>query len=116
MLQLRNLLGFLTGGFFLTVVSALVYPFRSQHLLGLVATASLAALGLPVLIALLHMGRDPLLARLRSKDSAAGSFRFILRAALYALPALIAVAGTHFPGLSRFFGNWMAPALQALSK
>lgn len=116
MLQLRNLLGFLTGGFFLTVFSGLVYPFRSQSLLGWVATGSVLVLGLPVLAALLRMDRDPLLARLRSKDGSAGNMRFLLRAAVYALPALAALAGTHFPGLGRFFGNWMAPALQALSK
>lgn len=116
MLHLRNLLSFLAGCFFLTVVSGLVYPFRSQHLLGWVATGSMVLLGIPLLLSLLQMDRDPALARLRSKDGAASSARFVLRAGIYALPALIAILGTHFPGLSRFFGNWMAPALQQLSK
>lgn len=116
MLHLRNLLAFLAGCFFLSVLSGLVYPFRSQHLLGWVATASMLLLGLPLLLALLQMERDPALARLRSKDGASGSARFVLRAGVYALPALIALLGTHFPGLSRFFSNFMAPALQQLSK
>ncbi|NWF84178.1 MAG: hypothetical protein HXY18_10150 [Bryobacteraceae bacterium] len=116
MLHLRNLLSFLAGCFFLTVVSGLVYPFRSQHFLGWVATGSMVLLGIPLLLSLLQMDRDPALARLRSKDGTASGARFVLRAGVYALPALIAVLGTHFPGLSRFFGNWMAPALQQLSR
>jgi hypothetical protein len=115
-LHLRSLLSFLTGGFFFTLVSCLVYPFRSQHLLGWVGTASLVLLGAPVVAALFQMDRDPLLARLRSKDGASGGSRFLLRAAIYALPAAVALAGTHFPALTRFFGNYMAPAVKALSQ
>jgi hypothetical protein len=116
MMQLRNLLLFLAGGFFLIVISSLVYPFRSQSLLGWGATGSLVVLGLPIALALLEMDRNPLMSRLRSKDGSAGSARFLLRACVYLLPAILALAGSHFPGLSRFVGNWMAPAMQALSK
>lgn len=116
MLHLRNLLAFLTGGFFFTLISCLVYPFRSQNLLGWVATASLLALGAPVVVALFQMDRDPLLARLRSKEGGTGGAHFLLKAAVYALPALAALAGTHFPGMGRFFSNFMAPAVKALAQ
>ncbi len=116
MLHLRNLMMFVAGGFFFTSISSLLYPFRSQAVLGWVATASLVVLGLPVALTLLEMDRNPLLIRLRSKDGSTGGARYLLRASIYAVPALLALAGAHFPGLSRFFGSWMAPALQALSK
>jgi hypothetical protein len=116
MLHLRSLLFVVALGFFLTVVSGLVYPFRSQHLLGWWATGGFILLGLPVAAALLQMDRNRLLRRLRSADGAEAPGRYLLRALLLAVPSLLALIGTHFPGLSRYAGNWLAPALQALSK
>jgi hypothetical protein len=116
MLHLRNLLFFLTLGFFLTVTSGLVYPFRSQNLLGWSATGSFILLGLPVAWALVQMDRNRLLQRLSSTDGSQGSGRYLLRALVLGVPPLAAIAGTHFPALSRYVSNWLAPALQALSK
>jgi hypothetical protein len=116
MLHMRNLLYFVTLGFFLTLTSGLVYPFRSQNLLGWAATGSFILFGLPVGVVLVQMDRNRLLRRLRSSDGSAGSGRYLLRALVLGVPPLVALVGTHFPAVSRYLSDWLAPALQALSK
>ncbi len=112
MRQLRSLLLFLTTGFFLGIISALVYPFRSQDAMVWAATVNFVLLGLPALVCLVRLETHPLLALACKEDKyplgAAG-----LRMAFYAALPVLGLIGSHFPALGRYLVMVLQPAMQA---
>ncbi len=113
MLQLRNLLYFVTTGFFLAVVSTLVYPFRSSEQFVWVATAAFIVLGTPVVVALVQVERNEGLKRLTAREEDKMGWTMLRFAAYGALP-LLGLISSHFPALGRYLVSLLQPAMQAL--
>jgi len=114
MRQLRNILLYLTTGFFLGVVSSLVYPFRSQEQLAWAATINFVILGLPVILAIVQMERDDTLARLTDPGTKRGTAAVLVRLAAYGLLPLLGLLTSHVPGIGRFLISVLEPAIGAL--
>lgn len=114
MRQLRAMLLYLTVGFFLGVVSALVYPFRSQEQVVWVATANFIILGVPVATAIVQMERDDTLHRLTDPGAKHGTGTMLLRLAGYGALPLLGLATSHVPAIGRYLVSILEPALRAL--
>ncbi len=113
MQQFRMLLRYVTVGFFLGLVSTMLYPFRSHHAIAWAATLNFMLLGTPVLIAILRIERHPLMRTLtRAGDSSriAGFGRL----ALYAALPVFALISSYFPALGRYLVTVLQPAMQAV--
>ncbi|MDZ7639699.1 MAG: hypothetical protein U5J83_15850 [Bryobacterales bacterium] len=114
MLQLRNLLFYVTTSYFLGVMSALVYPFRGVQMIVWAATIGFVVLGTPVVIALVQMERDEILRRLTRGKEEPGTFRLLKRFAVFGTLPILAMLGSYFPGIGRYLFTWLEPALKAL--
>jgi hypothetical protein len=115
LLQMRNLLMFVAGGFVLAALAPSVYPFQSRHLIGWVMTAVLVVFGSGIAVAWAQMDRDGLLSRITNKPPGsieAGSF--VLRLAAFGGLPLLTVVATQFPAVSHFLFSWVQPTLEAL--
>lgn len=114
MLQLRNLLFYVTTSYFLGVMSALVYPIRGVQMIVWAATIGFVVLGTPVVIALVQMERDEILRRLTRGKGEPGTFRLLKRLAVFGALPILAMIGSYFPGIGHYMLNWLEPALKAL--
>jgi hypothetical protein len=113
MLQLRNLLFYVTTSYFLGVVSALVYPFRGVQMIVWAATIGFIVLGAPVVVALVQMERDEILKRLSRGKSEHGTLPLLRRLAVFGALPILAILSSYFPGVSRYLISWLEPALKA---
>ena len=114
MLQLRNLLFYVTTSYFLGVMSALVYPLRGVQMIVWAATLGFVVLGIPVIVALIQMERDEILRRLTRSKEEPGAFRLLRRLAGFGALPILAMLGSYFPGIGRYLITWLEPALKAL--
>jgi len=114
MVQLRNLLFYVTTSYFLGVMSALVYPLRGVQMIVWAATIGFVVLGIPVVVALIQMERDEILRRLTRSKEEAGAFRLLRRLAAFGALPILAMLGSYFPGIGRYLITWLEPALKAL--
>lgn len=113
MLQLRNLLLYVTTSYFLGVISALVYPFRGVQMIVWAGTIGFVVLGTPVIVALIQMERDAILRRLARGKGAAGTFPLLRRLAVFGALPILAMFGSYFPGVGRYLIAWLEPAIKA---
>jgi hypothetical protein len=111
--QLRNLLYFFTTGYFLVIVSTLVYPFRSSYQFMWVETVAFLILGAPVVVALVQVETNEGLKRLTAREKGNIS-RTLLRLATYGALPLLGLIGSHFPALGSYLVSLLQPAVQAL--
>jgi len=113
MLQLRNLLLFVTTGFFLAMVSVLVYPFLSQQAMVWAGTACVVLLGIPVIVSIVQMETHPVLKTLSGRGERGRVTAPLMRLALYGALPLLGIIGSHFPALGRHLVWLLQPAMQA---
>ena len=114
MLQLRNLLTFITFGFVLLALSLGSYPFGAPHIIALFLSFSLVAIGAPVILAFVQMGRDATLSRITDTRAGKLDWEFYLRTASFVVLPLLTVIVTHFPSMGQYVSSWIQPALNAL--
>ncbi len=112
--QLRNLLFYVTSSFFLGILSALIYPFRSHDQIVWAATAGFLIMGLPVVAAIIQMDRDELLRRMTRREGGRTTGSLVLRLAAYGALPILGLVGSYFPNLGRFVMSWLEPAMKAL--
>jgi len=112
-LQLRNLLLFVTTGFFLAMVSALVYPFLSQQAMVWAGTASVVLLGIPVIVSIVQMETHPVLKTLSGRGERGRVTAPLMRLVLYGALPLLGIISSHFPALGRHLVWLLQPAMQA---
>jgi hypothetical protein len=114
MVQLRNLLGFVSTAFVLAVLSLSSYPFLSQHLIGWTIGAIFVILGLRIIQVFAQMDRDSIISRITDTQAGKVGKEFYVRlATVGALPALTLLSA-YFPPIGRFLAGLTQPALDAL--
>ena len=112
--HLRNLLGFLAGGFIVAVISVNSYPFRGERWIGYSSVIGLVAIGAGIAVVFAQMDRDAVLSRIsETKVNEIGSSFYLRLAQFGALPLLTVLAG-QFPEINSLFFSWVRPALEAL--
>jgi hypothetical protein len=112
--HLRNLLGFIIGGFILAVVAVNVYPFQGERWLAFTAVAAFLVLGIGVSVVFAKMDRDKIMSRITSTTPGKLGGTFFLRLAEFGALPLVAVLAAQFPSLNRIFSSVLQPALEAL--
>jgi hypothetical protein len=114
MLQIKNQLTVLTGGFVLTVIALNSYPFQGAGFLRWWITGAAVVLGLIVVDIFIQIEKDATLTRLTDRQQGSVGWDFYMKVlSAGAIPLLAAVA-SHFPSVGRFLFSWLQPALTAL--
>jgi hypothetical protein len=113
-LQLRNLLGFLSTAFILSVISLHAYPFQAPHNIGWTMTAVFVVLGSGVVLVFVQMDKDAILSRLSRTNPGELDRQFILRLISFGALPLLTVLASQFPSIGRFLFSWVQPGLEAL--
>ncbi len=114
MQQLRSLLRYVIAGFFLGLVSTMLYPFRSHHAIAWAATLNFLVLGAPVAVAIAQIERHPLMRTLTRTGEHSRFAAPVGRLALYAALPALALVSSYFPALGRYLVTFLQPAMQAV--
>jgi hypothetical protein len=114
MLQLRNLLSFLTTGFILAAIALNSYSFTSLNLTRWSITLGFVLLTVVTTFVLLQMNRDAILSRLAEKKAGEVDGLFLFRLISVGALPLLTVVASQFPSVGRFLFAWLQPALAAL--
>ncbi len=112
--QLRNWLGFIVGGFIISIVSLNSYPFQAHRWIGVASMIMLIAIGSGVAFVFAEMDKDAILSRITDTKSNAVGKTFFFRLARFGTLPLLTVLGAQFPAVSRYLFSWVQPALEAL--
>jgi hypothetical protein len=114
MLHLRNLLGFVTTGFILAVLSLDSYPFQSPEIIGTLNLTLFVLLGGVVGWVFYRMNRNAVLRRISSREEGKSDWSFVVRLVETGALPLLALISTRVPGVGRFLFSWLQPALERL--
>ncbi len=114
LLQLKNLLFFVTAGFVLAVLSINSYPFQSHHLLGWTMGVILGVLGTGVAMVFAQMDRDAILSRITDTQPGKIEKSFAIKMLSYGALPVLTLVSAQFPSVSRFLFSWIQPAIEAL--
>jgi hypothetical protein len=114
MLQLRNMLTFLTLGFLAFAFALMSYPFEGSRLIAWVITAIFVVLSAVILFVFAQMETDATLSRITSGDAGKFGFEFFRRALAFGVLPLLTVLASNFNGVGRFVFSWIEPALKTL--
>jgi hypothetical protein len=114
MLQLRNLLTLISGGFILTTLALNSYPFQSPQMIRGMVTVTFAVLGIGIVSVFVQMDRDAILSRItNTKAGHVGSGFYVRLITVGGLP-LLTVLASHFPSIGRFLLSWIRPAMESM--
>jgi hypothetical protein len=114
MLHLRNLLGFLTTGFILGVISLSSYPFQSPRMIGALQLAVFAALAGVVGWVFLRMNGNGLLRRVTTGPGEKRDFSFWIRIVETGALPVLAIIASNVQGAGQFLFSWLGPLLDRL--
>ena len=114
MLQLRNLLTFITVGFMMFAFSLMSYPFQAERLIGWHITLIFGVLAGVVAVVFSQMETDPTLSRITNTNAGTYGLEFFHRLASYGTLPVLTVLASHFNGVSRILYSWLQPALKTL--
>jgi hypothetical protein len=113
-LHLRHILGFLSTGFILTLLSIKSYPFHSPAAINWGIIVVFVVLSLGVLKVLVEMEKDYILSALADTQAGKLSADFFIRVVSYGALPLFTVIASQFPSVAQFLFSWVQPGLQAL--
>lgn len=113
-MQLRNLLLFASVGFVLLSLALSSLDFQSPEGIRWFLVAMFAAVGVPSVLVLLEMERDPVLSRMADSNPGELSGGVFLRLAGFGLLPLLGMLSNQFPSFSRFLFSWLQPTLANL--
>ena len=114
MLQLRNLLTFITFGYVLLVFSLGSYPFQSPHVIAWTLGIALIVITVPVLLVFMAMEKDSVLSRITNTTAGKVDWGFYVRAAAFGVLPLLSVLASHFPAVGQYVFSWVQPLLHSL--
>jgi hypothetical protein len=114
MLQLRNLLTFITAGFMALAFSLMCYPFQGDHLIGWEVTAIFGVVSIVVLVVFAQMETDATLSRITDTEAGKLGLDFYHRILSYGTLPLLTVLASHFNGVGQLLFSWIQPALKNL--
>jgi len=112
--HLRNMLGFIIGGFVLAVIALSSYSFQGHRWIGVASTLALLALGAGVVMVFAGMDRDALLSRITATQPNEVGATFYMRVAQFGALPLVTVLASQFPALNHVLFSWVQPAIEAL--
>ncbi len=112
--HLRNLLGFIGGGFILSLIAVSVYPFQGQKWLAVTGIGAFIAFGIGVGMVFAQMDKDSLMSRITTTNAGELNSTFYFRLLRFGALPLITVMATQFPWASRLITSWLQPALEAI--
>jgi hypothetical protein len=112
--HLRVLLGFVIGGFVLTVLFMSSYPFQGHRWIGGSNAAVCLALGLGVVAVFAQMDRDAIMSRITATKTNELGNAFYLRVAQYGVLRLLTVLSSQFFEINRLLFSWVQPAIEAI--
>ena len=113
-LQLRNLLGFLTTAFILSLISLRSYPFQEPRSIGWSMTLVFVILGLGIVLVFAEMDKDHILSRVSNTNPGKLDKEFFLRVISFGALPLLTVIASQFPSIGRFLFSWVQPGLETL--
>ena len=113
-LQLRNLLGFLSAAFILSLISLRTYPFQSPRSIEWTMTAVFVVLSVGIVYAFAGMDKDAILSRVSQTEAGKLDREFFLRVTSFGALPLLTVLASQFPSIGRFLFSWVQPGLEAL--
>jgi hypothetical protein len=113
-LQLRNLLGFLTTAFILSLISLRSYPFQEPRSIGWSISLVFVVLGSGIVLVFAQMDKDHILSRVSNTSPGKLDKEFFLRVISFGALPLITVIASQFPSIGRFLFSWVQPGLEAL--
>ena len=114
LVQLRNLISFVSTGFVLMAFSLICYPFLPQGLIGWMLGALFVLLAVNVIHILAQLDRDSTMSRLTNTEAGKLGWGFYLRVASIGLLPFITLVTAYFPALGRVVISLAQPALQTL--
>ncbi len=114
MLQLRNLLTFLTLGFLAFAFALMSYPFQGERLTAWIITLVFSGITAVVVFVFAQMKMDPTLSRITNRDAGKLGFEFFHRALAFGALPLLTVLASNFNGVGRLLFSWIEPALKTL--
>ena len=114
LLQLDNLVSYLSFGFLLLVVALNSYVFRSRTIIDWALAGLFVILTVGVVAVFAQADRDAILSRITGTEEGKLDRHFFKHVVSFgAMPALL-LAATHFPTIGKFFFSWVKPALDAI--
>jgi hypothetical protein len=114
MLQLRNMLTFITLGFLAFSFALMSYPFQGERSIAWLVTALFIVLSAIMVFVFVEMESDPLLGRITSRDGAKSGLAIAHRLLVFGTLPLLTVLATNFNGVGRLLFSWIEPALKTL--
>ena len=115
LLQLRNLLFFVSAGFFFLALALNSYPFEGTRSIARFVLIEFLALAAVVYFTLADIERNPVLSLLEgSTPGSAATSNFVLRLTTYLALPLFGLLTVQFPSIGRFISSWVAPAIEAM--
>jgi len=114
MLQLRNMLTFLTLGFLAFAFALMSYPFSGERLVAWVILVLFLALSSGTIIVFAQMAMDAVLKRITNPNTRKPWFGFVQRALAFVALPLLAVPASNFNGVARLLFSWIEPTLKTL--
>ncbi len=114
LMQLRNLLGFITTGFILSVLALSSYPFEAHHIISASVVLTFLLLGSGIVLVFVQMDRDAVLSRISETEANKLNGNFFLRLTSFGALPIITVLASQFPSISEFLFSWVRPTLEAL--
>ncbi len=112
--QLRNLLGFIVGGFILSVISFSSYPFQGHRTLSFGSLIAFLALGIGIGIVFAEMDRDAILSRITDTKTNEVGKTFFFRLLQYGSLPLLTLLASQFSWVNHAMFSWIQPMLEAL--
>jgi hypothetical protein len=115
--QLRNMVGFLTISALLVLLTVTSYPFQPQGLLLVFAVSLALAVAAAIVVLQVQMDRDELISRINgtTPHHINLDLEFLKYAATYVLPVILVVV-TQLPGVGEFLSGLLDPFSRVLSK
>ena len=114
LVQLRNLLEFVTTGFILMVLALNAYPFAAHRILNTSILIAFAVLGTGIVLVFIQMERDAVLSRIGETDANKLNKGFFFRLVSFGTLPVLTVLASQFPSISGFLFSWVRPTLEAL--
>jgi hypothetical protein len=114
MLQLRNMLTFLSLGFLAFAFALMSYPFQGERLIAWLITLLFVTLASGVGLVFAQMSTNAALSRITNRDAGTLGLHFFHRALAFGALPLLTVLASNFNGVARLLFSWIEPALKTL--
>jgi hypothetical protein len=114
LLQMQNLVVFLSLGFLLLLSALNSYVFRARTILDTLLTVLFLVLGSSVVTVFAQLDRDAVFSRITRTEQGRLDRNFFFHLIFYGGVPTVALLASHVPSVARFFFSWVKPAMDAI--